>query len=364
MAGRRGRETQATSTSRWPAYRREAIMRGPRSCDRQRPCNQGRTMCIRSRMISARVPAFGVLLALLASAVAASAQNFPSRPLTLVVPFAAGGPSDVADRILAQGLSDVLGQQVVVENPSGAGGTVGSLRVAKAPPDGYQFVIGNSGTHAWSQALYKKPPYDTIADFTALGLVVESPRVLITPKTFPANSLPEFIAYVKANQATVKFGSAGAGSASHVSCILFNAALGVEVTHIPYRGLGPAMQDLMAGRIDYVCDSVSTSLPQIESNSIKAIASTGSRRPVVLPNVATAREQGLDFEISTWQGLFLPKGTPEPIVRRLNQAMGRGVGHTVCPRALRSPRRGDRAAGAQEPGLFCQVRRRRDRALE
>jgi len=186
-------------------------------------------------------------------------------------------------------------------------------------------VLGNSGTHAWSQALYKKPPYDTIADFTALGLVVESPRVLITPKTLPVNSLPEFIAYVKANQATVKFGSAGAGSASHVSCILLNAALGVDVMHIPYRGLGPAMQDLMAGRIDYVCDSVSTSLPQIESNSIKAIASTGARRPAVLPNVPTAREQGLDFEVSTWQGLFLPKGTPEPIVRRLNQAVGEAL---------------------------------------
>jgi len=318
-------------------------------------------MCIRRRrVISARVPAFGAMLALLASTATAPAQNFPSRPLTLVVPFAAGGPSDVAGRILAQGLSEVLGQQVVVENPSGAGGTVGSLRVAKAPPDGYQFVIGNSGTHAWSQALYKKPPYDTVADFTPLGLVVESPRVLIAPKTFPANSLPEFIAYVKANQATVKFGSAGAGSASHVSCILFNAALGVDVTHIPYRGLGPAMQDLMAGRIDYVCDSVSTSLPQIESNSIKAIASTGSRRPAVLPNVPTAREQGLDFEVSTWQGLFLPKGTPAPIVRRLNEAVGA---------ALDTPSVRERfeALGeevAQKPGLFCQVRRRRDRALE
>ena len=307
-------------------------------------------MCIRRRrVISARVPAFGAMLALLASTATAPAQNFPSRPLTLVVPFAAGGPSDVAGRILAQGLSEVLGQQVVVENPSGAGGTVGSLRVAKAPPDGYQFVIGNSGTHAWSQALYKKPPYDTVADFTPLGLVVESPRVLIAPKTFPANSLPEFIAYVKANQATVKFGSAGAGSASHVSCILLNAALGVDVTHIPYRGLGPAMQDLMAGRIDYVCDSVSTSLPQIESNSIKAIASTGSRRPAVLPNVPTAREQGLDFEVSTWQGLFLPKGTPEPIVRRLNQAVSEALdtpyvrerfealGEEIAPPARRSP---------------------------
>ena len=149
-------------------------------------------MCIRSRALSPRVNVLGALLALLALPGTAATQNWPSRPLTLVVPFAAGGPSDVAGRILVQGLSDVLGQQVVVENPSGAGGTVGSLRVAKAPPDGYQFVLGNSGTHAWSQALYKKPPYDTLADFTALGLVVESPRVLITPKTLPANSLPEF----------------------------------------------------------------------------------------------------------------------------------------------------------------------------
>ena len=161
----------------------------------------------RSRVIGACLSTLAAMVALLASPGMASAQNWPTRPLTLVVPFAAGGPSDVAGRILAQGLSDVLGQQVVVENPSGAGGTVGSLRVAKAPPDGYQFVLGNSGTHAWSQTLYKKPPYDTIADFTALGLVVESPRVLITPKTLPVNSLPEFIAYVKANQATVKFGS-------------------------------------------------------------------------------------------------------------------------------------------------------------
>ena len=187
--------------------------------------------------------------ALLAGTQTAAAQSFPSRPLTLVVPFAAGGPSDVAGRIVAQGLSEKLGQQVVVENPAGAGGTLGSLRVAKAPPDGYQFVIGNSGTHAWSQALYKKPPYNTVTDFAALGLVVEAPRVIITPKNFPANTLLEFIAYVKANQSTVKYGSAGAGSASHVSCILLNAALGVDIVHIPYRGLGPAMQDLIAGRI-------------------------------------------------------------------------------------------------------------------
>jgi tripartite-type tricarboxylate transporter receptor subunit TctC len=257
----------------------------------------------------------------LANVATASAQSWPTRTLTLVVPFAPGGPSDVAGRIIAARLSEVLGQQVVVENPSGAGGTVGSARVAKAPPDGYQLVIGNSGTHAWSQSLYKKPPYNTLADFTAVGLVVEAPRVLITPRSIPANSLPEFIAYVKANQATVKYGSAGAGSASHISCVLLNAVLGVEVSHIPYRGLGPAMQDLIAGRIDYPCDSPSTSKPQVEGNQVKAIASTGLRRAPTLPNLPTAREQGLPFDVTAWQGIFLPKGTPEAIVRRLNRAL-------------------------------------------
>ena len=236
----------------------------------------------------------------------------------------------------------------MVENPAGAGGTLGSLRVAKAPPDGYQFVIGNIGTHAWSQALYKKPPYSTPTDFTPLGLVVEAPRAIIIPKNFPANTLPEFIAYVKANQNTVKYGSAGAGSASHVSCVLLNAALGVEVTHIPYRGLGPAMQDLIAGRIDYMCDSPSTSRPQIETNNVKAIATTGPKRTSVLPDVPTAREQGLEFEVTAWQGLFLPKGTPDPIVRHLNQALSaaldlpfvserfKAIGEDVAPVERRS----------------------------
>jgi tripartite-type tricarboxylate transporter receptor subunit TctC len=250
-----------------------------------------------------------------------SAQTWPTRPLTLVVPFAAGGPSDVAGRIIAQRLTEILGQQVVVENPSGAGGTLGSSRVAKAAPDGYQFVIGNIGTHAWSQSLYKKPPYDTLADFLALGLVVESPRALITPMNFPANSLPEFIAYIKAHQTTAKFASAGAGSASHVSCILLNAALGMSITHVPYRGLGPAMQDLIAGRVDYMCDSPSTSLPQIDGKMVKAIATTGQQRSPTLPAVPTVIEQGLNFDVNSWQGLFLPKGTPDPIVRRLTQAL-------------------------------------------
>lgn len=259
---------------------------------------------------------------LFASAEGSHAQNLP-RQLTMVVPFAAGGPSDVAGRIIAQGLSEVLGQSVVVENPAGAGGTVGSLRVSKAAPNGSQFVIGNSGTHAWSQSLYKHPPYNTLTDFTMLGLVVEAPRAIITPKTFPANAVPEFIAYLKANQATVKYGHAGAGSASHVSCILLNAAMQVEIVAVPYRGLGPALQDLIPGRIDYMCDDPSTSKPQVDGNFVKAIFTTGKQRSPVLPQVPTAREQGLAFDVTVWQGLFLAKDTPEPIVRTLNAALSK-----------------------------------------
>ncbi len=283
-------------------------------------CNQGdgaRSPPVRAVLVAA-------LLALAVPA-DARAQTLSTRPLTLVVPFAAGGPSDVAGRILAQGMTEVLGQQVLVENPAGAGGTVGSLRVSKAPPDGSQFVLGNSGTHGWSQALYKHPPYNTLTDFTMLGLAVESPRVVITPKNFSASTLQEFIAYLKANQTKLQYAHAGAGSASHVSCILLNAKLGVDITPVPYRGLGPAMQDLIGGRVHYICDSVSTSLPQIEGGFVKAIMTTGLRRVPALPNVPTAKEQGLDFDVLTWQGLFLAKDTPEPIVRHLNEALSKAL---------------------------------------
>ena len=255
----------------------------------------------------------------------ASAQTLKSGTLSLVVPFAAGGPSDVAGRILAQGLQDALGQTVVVENPVGGGGTVGSLRVSRGTPDGSAFVLGNNGTHSWSQSLYKNPPYETLQDFTPLGLAIESPRAIIVPTSLPANTLPEFIAYVKANQDKIQFASAGAGSASHVSCILLNAMLGVNVTHVPYRGLGPAMQDLIAGRVQYICDSVSTSKPQIEGGHVKAIATTGVKRSPALPNIPTAKEQGLDFDVLTWQGLFLAKDTPKPIVAQLSAAFSKAL---------------------------------------
>ena len=285
----------------------------------------------------------------LAPAAPASAQTLTRGTLKMVVPFAAGGPSDVAGRIVAAGLSEVLGRSVIVENPAGAGGTIGSLHVSRSTPDGSEFVIGNSGTHVWSQALYKTPPYTTLTDFTPLGLVVEAPRVIITPKNFPAETLPDFIAYLKAQKGTAKYGHAGVGSASHVSCMLFNAAIGVDVVAVPYRGLGPAMQDLTAGRIDYLCDSPSTSRPQIDGGFVKAIATTGERRWYTLAQVPTVREQGVDFVVNTWQGLFLAKNTAQPIVHELNAALSKaldlplvrerfmGLGEQIAPPEHRSP---------------------------
>ena len=267
----------------------------------------------------------------------------------MVVPFAPGGPSDVAGRIVAAGLSEVLGRSVIVENPAGAGGTIGSLRVSRSTPDGSEFVLANSGTHVWSQALYKPPPYNTLTDFTPLGPVVEAPRVIISLKNFPADTLQEFIAYLKAKKGAAKYGHAGAGSASHVSCILFNAAIGVDTVAVPYRGLGPAMQDLTAGRIDYLCDTPSTSKPQIDGGFVKAIAITGEQRWFTLPEVPTVREQGVDFVITAWQGLFLAQNTPEPIVRELNAALSKALdlplvrerftqlGEQITPPEHRSP---------------------------
>jgi len=184
------------------------------------------------------------------------APNWPTRPITMVVPFGAGGPIDLVGRLLAQRLSEMLGQQVIIENVGGAGGMTGAARVAKGAPDGSVFLFGNQGTHTFSQMLYKKPLYNAVTDFAPVTLVVTNAKLLVTRKDFPAQTLGEFIAYAKANQAKMQYGSAGAGSATHVTCVLLNNAIGVDITHVPYRGTGPAMQDIIAGRIDYLCDVI------------------------------------------------------------------------------------------------------------
>jgi len=269
-----------------------------------------------------------VVLAAVACNTSASAQNFPDRPMTMVIPFAAGGPTDVLGRVVAARMSEMLGQQVVVENIGGAGGMTGSARVARAAPDGYQFVLGTVGTHAQGQTLYRHPLYNAETDFTPVVLVAEVPIVLITRKDLPVNNFQDFISYAKANQAQMQFGSAGAGSATHLGCVLLNYRIGVNVTHVPYRGTGPAMQDLEGGRIDYLCEIITTAKPQIDGRSVKALAILDSKRSQALPNLPTAAEQGTDNLIAyTWNAIFLPKGAPEPIVNKLHDAALRAM-HT------------------------------------
>jgi tripartite-type tricarboxylate transporter receptor subunit TctC len=262
------------------------------------------------------------LAILMSLSAAAQAQDYPGRPITLIVPFAAGGGLDVSVRIQAQRMSELLGQTIVTENVGAAAGTVGSLRVAKAAPDGYTFVIGNSGTHAYSQSLYKKQPYNAATDFDAVGMMTESPRALIARKNLPANNLQEFIAYLKGNEKTAQFGSAGVGAGTHIPCVLLNMAIGVDITHIPYRGEAPVVQDLIGGRIDYMCATIQTGAGLINQGQVKGIAVLSETRVPISPDIPTSGEQGLPgVESSVWNAFFVPKGTPEPIVRKLNKAM-------------------------------------------
>jgi tripartite-type tricarboxylate transporter receptor subunit TctC len=261
--------------------------------------------------------AFGALLALSSSALA---QTFPTHPITMVIPFAAGGPQDVLGRIIAQRMGEALGQTIIIENVGGAGGMTGSLRVAQAAPDGYTMVLGSVGTHAQNQTLFKQPLYDAATDFTPVALIAETPIALITRKDLPPNNFKEFVTYAKANQAKMQYGSAGAGSATHLGCVVLNFTIGVNITHVPYRGTGPAMQDLAGGRIDYLCDIIATAKPQIDAGTVKGLAMLTKERSTVLPNLPTALEQGTDVQAYTWSALFLPKGAPDALVQKLNSA--------------------------------------------
>jgi tripartite-type tricarboxylate transporter receptor subunit TctC len=252
----------------------------------------------------------------------ALADNWPSRPITMIVPFAAGGGVDLSARIQAQRMGELLGQPIVVENVGAAAGMAGSARVAKADPDGYTMLIGNSGTHAYSQSLYKTPLYNSLTDFTPVGLASESPRILIARKDLPAQNLQEFIAYVKANQSKMQFGSAGIGSGTHLPCVLLNTAMGVDVTHVPYRGEAPVQQDLIGGRIDYMCSTIQTGAALAKEGAVKGIAVMSAHRVKIIPDLPTTGEQGLPgVEASVWNAFFLPPGTPRPIVDKLNKAM-------------------------------------------
>jgi tripartite-type tricarboxylate transporter receptor subunit TctC len=244
----------------------------------------------------------------------------------MVVPFAAGGPIDVLGRMLAPALGEALGQPVVIENMSGGGGMPGSYRVSQAPPDGYQFVLGSIGTHTLSPLSSKKPLYNPVSDFAPVILVAEIPLVLMVRKDLPVKNLQEFVAYTRANQAKMQFGSGGTGTSAHIGCLLLNQAIGVEVVHVPYRGGGPALGDLVAGRIDYMCNYISLASQAVEAGQVGALAILSRERSPVMPSLPTAAEQGLSgVDAYTWNAIFLPKGTPPAIVAKLNAAVSRAM---------------------------------------
>ena len=259
----------------------------------------------------------GLLLALIGFA---NAQIFPDRTLTMVIPFAAGGPTDVLGRVMAQRMGEILGQTVIVENIGGAGGMNGGKKVADSKPDGYTMLLGTVGTQAQGQTLYKHPLYNALTDFTPVALIADVPIVLIARKDLPVNNFKDFVTYAKANASKMQFGSAGAGSATHLGCVVLNTAMGTDIVHVPYKGTGPAMQDLIGGRIDYLCEIISTAKPQIDGGRVKALAIMTKERSPVEPNLPTTLEQGLDVQAYTWNAIYLPKGAPADVVKKLNEA--------------------------------------------
>jgi tripartite-type tricarboxylate transporter receptor subunit TctC len=264
---------------------------------------------------------FAAVALFLLIAVPAQAQDWPTRPVTMVVPFAPGGVYDTFGRVYAASFSEILHQQVVVENVPGAGGMTGAARIARAEPDGYAFLFGGESPNSQSPLVNKAPLYDPASDFAAVALMAIQPLILVARSGIPGGNLPDFLGYAKANQSKMQYGSPGTGTGSHLACALLGLKAGIQVTHVPYRGLGPAMQDLLAGRIDYLCPTITTAISQIEAHQVQATAVLGRDRSASLPGVATAQEQGLkDFEVYSWNAIFLPKATPAPVVAKLNAA--------------------------------------------
>jgi tripartite-type tricarboxylate transporter receptor subunit TctC len=256
-----------------------------------------------------------------ALAVPAAAQTYPDHPITMIVPFAAGGPTDTVARLISQSMSQTLGQQVVVENVGGAGGTLGAGRVAKADPDGYTILLHHIG-QATSATLYRKLPYKTLEDFATVGLVTEVPMTIIARKDFPAKDLKELIEYVKANKDKVTLGNAGVGSASHLCGMVIQDAIKTQLVTAVYKGTGPAMNDLVGGQIDLMCDQTTNTTGQIKAGKVKAYGVTTPERLKSFPDLPTFKEAGLpNFEIAVWHGMYAPKGTPKPVVDKLNAAL-------------------------------------------
>jgi tripartite-type tricarboxylate transporter receptor subunit TctC len=255
----------------------------------------------------------------------ARAQNYPSRPITVVVPFPAGGPSDVVARIVTEQMGKILGQTMVIENVGGAGGTIGSARVAAAQPDGYALLAGSMGSHVSAPVLTPNVKYDSERDFEPIGFTAHAPAVIVAKKDFPAKDLREFVDYLKKNGASVKQAHGGIGSSSHMACLLFTSQAGVQPSLVAYRGTGPAMNDLIGGHVDFFCEQAVSVAPQITGGAIKAYGVSSGERLGVLPNVPTAKEAGVNYQMSIWAGIFAPKGTPKDVVDKLARALDQAL---------------------------------------
>jgi len=252
---------------------------------------------------------------------AAAQSAWPDKPVTLVVPFAAGGPTDLVARLIAIPMGKSLGQTVLVDNTVGAGGTIAGARVARAAPNGYTLFIHHLGMST-APALYKKLPFDPLKDFEYIGQVVDVPMTLLARKNFPANNFKELEAYVRANKDKVSLANAGLGAVSHLCGLLFMSQIGVDLTTVPYKGTGPAMNDLLGGQVDLLCDQTTTTVPMIKDARVKVYGVTTLKRLTALPNVPTLDEQGLKgFEVKVWHGLYAPKGTPQPVLEKVNVAL-------------------------------------------
>ncbi len=265
----------------------------------------------------------------------AQAQGWPTHPVTMVVPFAAGGPTDAIARIVAEHMSRTLGQQVIVENAVGAGGTTATARVAQTKPDGYTIMMGQMGTHGTAPALYPKLRYNPVTDFAPVGMAAKAPILIVARKDLPPQDLKAFIAYARSNTDTLNEAHAGVGSISYTSCTLLNAALGLQITQVAYRGTGPALNDLLAGQVDVMCDQIVTYVEQVKAGAIKAYAIASEERSPALPDVPTTKEAGLpSLQIIAWSAVFAPRGTPPDIIAKLNSALDKALDDDIVRKRL------------------------------
>ena len=271
---------------------------------------------------------------LVAATASAPAQDYPSRPITVVVPFSAGGPSDVVARIVTEHMAKTLGQSLVIENVGGAGGTLGSARVAAAAPDGYTLLAGSMGSHVAAPVLTPNVRYDSVRDFEPIGFTAHAPAVVVAKKDFPAKDLREFVDYVKKNGASVTQAHGGVGASSHMACLLFTSEAGLKPTLVAYRGTSPAMNDLVGGHVDFLCEQAVSVAQQIAAGTVKAYAVSSDKRLAALPDVPTAKEAGVNYLMSIWAGIFAPKGTPPEVIAKLAAALDKALDDPAVEKRL------------------------------